>query len=257
MEWKDTIFAVVAAIAPVGISELVQHFFGKESNLSQTIITSIVAFFLLLLIQVILNAHNRLNKYCGQWVEEMTQYEGDDEKERFIGIGLIRHDHMTGEHIFTGKTYSLDGQEKYAWSINYLRADRDDSMQYVCSVQIPSERSIGQITFYNKDECEGVIWCMNGVWYKYNAYRITKKTFSAIDFMAPAEELPRHLCYHGIMLGQNHSPEFVRRYSQKFFPPLLPCQPELISSECARLQGCSSGVLKIFRIFCNRTKGRI
>lgn len=220
MKWKDMIFAAVAVIVPVGTSELVEYFLRDESSLSQTMITSIVAFILLLLIQVILNAHNRLNKYCGQWVEEMTQCEGDDEKERFIGIGLIRHDSMTGEHVFTGKTYSLDGQEKYAWAINYLRADRDDSMQYVCSVQIPSERSIGQITFYNKNECEGVIWCMNGVWYKYNAYRITRSTFSAIDFMAPAEVLPKRPRYRGIMVGQKHSPEFVRRYSQKFFSPL-------------------------------------
>ena len=225
MKWKDMIFAAVAVIVPVGTSELVQLFLGKESNLSQTLISSIAAFILLLLIQIALNAHNRLNKYCGQWVENMTQYEGDQEKERLIGIGLIRHDRMTGEHVFTGKTYSLDGEEKYAWSINYLRADRDDSMQYVCSVQIPSERSIGQITFYNKNECEGVIWCMNGVWYKYSAYRITRKTFSEIDFMAPLEELPKRFRYRGIMVGQKHAPEFVRRYSQKFFPAKPSVQP--------------------------------
>ena len=105
MKWKDMIFAAVAVIVPVGTSELVQLFLGKESNLSQTLISSIAAFILLLLIQIALNAHNRLNKYCGQWVENMTQYEGDQEKERLIGIGLIRHDRMTGEHVFTGKTY--------------------------------------------------------------------------------------------------------------------------------------------------------
>lgn len=234
MKWKDMIFATFAVLVPVATGEFVKILLDKESNLSQTVISAIIAFVLLLIIQIILNAYNRLNKYCGQWVELMTQYKKNDngeeeEQGRFIGIGIIRHDHMTGEHVFTGKTYSLDGEEKYAWSINYLRTDRDDSMQYVCSVQIPSERSIGQITFYNKNECEGVIWCMDGVWYKYSAHRIIRNTFSDIDFMAPVKELPilfQHFFqYRGIMIGQKHSPEFVRRYSQKFFPEKSPEKP--------------------------------
>ena len=230
MKWKDTIFAVVAAIVPVGIGELVQHFMGTESNLSRIVVSSAGALILLLLIQVILNAFNRLNKYCGQWVEEMTMYEekkdedGDGESaketDRYIGIGLIRYDRMTKEHVFTGKTYTLEGKEKYAWSINYLRADRDDSMQYVCSVQIPTERSIGQITFYNKNECEGTIWCMNGVWYKYNAYRIKPRLFCELGLSALWEKAPRRPRYRGIMVSQKDCPEFVQKYSQQFFPPL-------------------------------------
>ena len=72
-------------------------------------------------------------------------------------------------------------------------------MQYVCSVQIPGERSIGQITFYSKNECNGTIWVMNGEWYKFNGHRIKVKEV----YQAGIEPILRarlKLFYRGIMM---------------------------------------------------------
>lgn len=58
----------------------------------------------------------------------MTQYNDKNEpQDKFIEIGIIRHD-RTDEHTFIGKTYTLSGDEKFSWSINYLRADQDSSI---------------------------------------------------------------------------------------------------------------------------------
>lgn len=219
MKWKDTIFAAVAAIIPTIVSNLVKNYFSKETELARTLVSGIIIFSLLLIVQLLLNAYKRLNKFCGQWVEEMIEYDMQNvQKSKYIGIGIIRYDRSTGEHTFAGKTYSLSGTETYTWAINYLREEKDDSMQYVCSVQIPSERSIGQITFYSKDECEGTIWCMDGKWYKYNAYRITPKMVIDLGLRQSVEKRAVFPWYKGMVISQKNCPEFINKYSAKNFP---------------------------------------
>lgn len=218
MKTKNTIFAIVSAILPVAVSELVSKILPNISLVIRTAITFAISFLALWTMQWVLNKYNRLNKYCGQWVEEMVQYKGENETgDKFIGIGTIRHDHTTDEHTFIGRTYTLSGDEVYSWAIDYLRADRDDSMQYVCLVQNPLERSIGQITFHSKDECEGLIWCMNGIWYKYKAYRITKKTLDDLGLRKCLERFTWRPFYKGIVIGQKNCPEFVQKYSNNYF----------------------------------------
>lgn len=218
MKRKSTIFAIVSAVVPVAVSELVQKIPAEMPSWLKVIISLVVSFFILWIIQFFLNRHSRLNKYCGQWVEEMTQYNDKDEPgEKFIGIGTIRHDHTTDEHTFIGKTYTLSGNELFSWSIDYLRADRDSSMQYVCLVQNPLERSIGQITFHSKNECEGLIWCMNGISYKYNAYRITSRMVINLELSKLLEKFAKNPLHKGMVISQRNCPEFVRRYSERNF----------------------------------------
>lgn len=218
MKTKNTIFAIVSAILPVAISELVPKISSGISPVIKAVISFVISFLALWTIQWVLNKYNRLNKYCGQWVEEMIQYKGEDETgDKFIGIGTIRHDHTTDEHTFIGKTYTLSGDEVYSWAIDYLRADKDASMQYVCLVQNPLERSIGQITFHSRNECEGLIWCMNGISYQYKAYRITKKTLVDLELIKYLEGFTWWPFYKGIVIGQKNCPEFVQRYSKRSF----------------------------------------
>lgn len=218
MKLKETIFAVIAAIIPVVTTEVVRLNLKNESNLLTALLSAIIAFVLLFVMQFFMNAYNRLNKYCGQWIEEMTQHDSNNVVSgRFIGIGIIRYDRTTREHVFYGKTYTLKGEETYAWAINYLRAERDDSMQYVCSVQLPNERSIGQITFSSKNECEGTIWCMNGMWYKYSAYRINKRMLMDLDLYMLIPKYTRYFLNRSIVISQRYCPELVKKYSQTFF----------------------------------------
>ena len=218
MKRRSTIFAIVSAIVPVAVSELVQKVPAEIPSWLKVITSLVISFLILWIIQFFLNRHNRLNRYCGQWIEEMVQYNDKNEPQaRFIGIGIIRHDHTTDEHTFIGKTYTLSGDEMFSWSIDYLRADQDSSMQYVCLVQNPLERSIGQITFHSKKECEGLIWCMNGVSYKYNAYRITRKMVMNLEVSKLLEKFTWNPFYKGMIVGQRNCPEFVKRYSEKTF----------------------------------------
>lgn len=218
MKRNGTIFAIFSAILPVAVSELLQKVQTGMPHFAKVIISLIISFLILWIIQFILNMSSQLNKYCGQWVEEMTQYdENDVAKDKFIGIGIIRHDRTTDEHTFIGKTYTLSGIEKFSWSIDYLRAEKDSTMQYVCLVQNPVERSIGQIEFHSKNECGGLIWCMNGVSYRYNAYRITKKMVIDLELSKILEKGSWNPFFKGMMVGQRNCSEFVQRYSEKNF----------------------------------------
>lgn len=218
MKRKNTIFAIVSAILPVAVSELVQKISAEISPFTRIAISFVISFLALWTIQWILNKYNRLNKYCGQWVEEMVQYnEKDEPVDKFIGIGIIRYDQTTDEHTFIGRTYTLSGNEVYSWAIDYLRADKDASMQYVCLVQNPLERSIGQITFHSKNECEGLIWCMNGISYKYKAYRVTRKLLMDLELSKYLEKFTWCPFYKGMVIGQKNCPEFVQRYSNNYF----------------------------------------
>lgn len=218
MKKKSAVFAIISAILPVAVNELVQKVPFEIPSLVQIGVSFAISFLILWAIQLILNKYNRLNKYCGQWVEEMTQYDEHGKAQgKFIGIGIIRHDLTTDEHTFIGRTYTLAGVEIYSWSIDYLRADKDTSMQYVCLVQNPLERSIGQITFHSKNECEGLIWCMNGISYKYNAYRITKKMIVGLELSKYLEKGSGNPFFKGMVIGQKNCPEFVQRYSNNYF----------------------------------------
>lgn len=218
MKRKNTIFAIISAILPVAVSEIVQKAQIEIPNFVKAIISFCISFLILWIAQSILNKYNRLNIYCSQWVEEMTQYnEQGESTEKFIGIGIIHHDLTTDEHTFIGKTYTLSGNEKFSWSIDYLRADKDSSMQYVCLVQNPLERSIGQITFHSRNECEGLIWCMNSVSYKYNAYRITKKMLIDLELSKLLEKRFYTPFFKGMIVSQRNCPEFVQRYSADKF----------------------------------------
>lgn len=225
------IFSIIAALLPVIVSNGMTILLERgESDVLTIALSGIVSLVFLVIIQLLLDRLDRkfdqLNKYCGHWVEEMTYYHGNEPTARMIGIGLIRYDKVTNEYVFDGKTYSLDGEEKYIWTIGYLHPERDGSMQYVCSVQIPGERSIGQITFYNEDESDGHIWIMNGDWYKLNAYRIKPDDICklGIEPIAKATKwswlYKRWLSYKGMVISQRDCPEFVRSYSEKKFPPL-------------------------------------
>lgn len=215
MKRKGTFFAICSAIIPVTIGEVIQKNI-QLPDFAKLIISIIISFLILWIIQFFLNMSNRLNKYCGQWVEEMIR---NDEKcatqDKFIGVGVIRHDLTTDEHTFIGKTYTLAGSEIFSWSIDYLRATKDSAMQYVCLVQNPVERSIGQITFHNKNECEGNIWCMNGISYKYNAYRITKKMVSDLGLSSKLVRKSWNPFFKGMIIGQRNCPEFVQEYNKR------------------------------------------
>lgn len=216
MKLKDIIFPIIAAILPVGVYELVSNKLGITGfSFTVILLAGVASFILLVAISAFLVfALNELNKYRGQWVEEMT-LEKDGSK--FIAIGIIRYDRKTNEHIFVGKTYTLAGEEKYSWSIDYLRPDKDISMQYICGVKNPNEISIGQITFANRNECAGNIWIMNGNTYSYNAYRITKELMGKIDFNKPTGYIFKWPFAKSVMIRQKDCPEFVRLYSDRFF----------------------------------------
>ena len=224
------IFPIVASLLPVMVNNfLTETFEGLEEKSSTILVLSgFVSFVLLVIVQLVMeNLERRFDsksKYCGHWVEEMTLYQKDDDgvdnpTERMIGIGIIRFDCKTGEYVFDGNTFDLDGIEHYAWTIDYLYSIRNDSMQYVCSVQIPGERSIGQITFYSKNECDGTIWVMNGDWYKFHGHRIKVKELYQAD-IEPRFWAKLKFFYRGIVMEQQDLPKFVRNYSKKNFPPL-------------------------------------
>lgn len=216
MKLKDIVFSIISAILPVGVYELVTNELGITSlSFTLILLSGVVSFILLVVISAFLDfTLNELNKYRGQWVEEMTLVK---DRSKFIAIGIIRYDRKTNEHIFVGKTYTLTGEEKYSWSIDYLRPDKDISMQYICGVKNPNEISIGQITFANRSECAGDIWIMNGTTYSYNAYRITKELLSKMDFNKPTGRFFKWPFTKSVMISQKDCPEFVRQYSERFF----------------------------------------
>lgn len=218
MKRKNTIFTIIAAILPVAVNELVQKILSNLPFLAKVAISFCASFIALWICQWFLHKRDHLNKYRGQWVEEMVQYnETSQPQKKFIGIGSIQYDHTTNEHTFVGKTYEVTGEEVYSWSIDYLRADKDTSMQYVCLVQDPLERSIGKITFHSSNECEGLIWCMNGISYKYNAYRITKDMLIELELSKYLEKHARCPHYKGMVISQKNCPEFVKKYCQARF----------------------------------------
>ncbi len=226
---RKIIFSIIASLLPVVISDLLETSLGEKSA-TIFLLSGFVSLVLLVIVQLLLeNVGRRFdgkNKYCGHWVEEMTLYQKNaagvnEPKQRMIGIGIIRYDRKTGEYVFDGNTYDLDGNECYAWTIDYLHSARDESMQYVCSVQIPGERSIGQLTFYSKKECDGTIWVMNGDWYKFNGHRIEVKELYRAD-VEPRFWAKLKLFYRGMVMNQQDIPKFVRNYSEKNFPPLDP-----------------------------------
>lgn len=218
------IFPIIAALLPVIVSDGLNSMLDNTSGTLNLVLSGFISLVFLVLIQMVLEKIdkklNPINKYCGHWVEEMTLYHNNEPIERMIGLGIIRYDQATDEYVFIGKTYSLDGVEKYAWSIDYLHSDRDDSMQYVCSVQIPGERSIGQITFYSNNECDGNIWIMDGSWYKFNAYRITTKDLLRLDIESTSPKSWKKHFYCGMMISQKDCPKFICEYSKQKFPPL-------------------------------------
>jgi len=208
---KDVIFPVLAAVIPVWIYELVKSKLDvKDFNLTVMILACVTSFVALVVLFALLDGVlNRLKLYCGQWVEELTNL--DDADDRLIGIGIIRHDRKTNEYIFTGASYTTEGVEKYLWTIDYLRQDKDNSMQYLCGVQIPNEISIGKLTFDNRNEFEGNIWIVNGVNYKINAYRITQSLANDLGIHIPS--------FKRVKISKRDCPSFVCKYVNKYLSP--------------------------------------
>lgn len=222
------IFSIIASLLPVMINDSLNDLIKAESQITIFLLSGFISIVLLVIVQFLIENLSRRfdgkSKYCGHWVEEMTLYQKNDKGadspiKRMIGIGIIRYDQKTNEYIFVGNTYDLDGKEHYAWNIDYLHSIRNDSMQYVCSVQIPGERSIGQITFYSKNECEGTIWVMNGNWYKFHGHRIKIEEVYKTG-VHPRFWAKLRLFYRGMMMDQCDLSKFAHNYSRNFFPPL-------------------------------------
>lgn len=209
MSLKSILVSVAAAIIPVWIYEEI----GKEINgTAQTwikfTISGVLSFVVLFVVSWVLeNVMNSLNKYQGQWVEELT-YQEEQETKKCLAIGIIRYDKKTKEHVFNGSTFSLGGEELYTWGIDYLRPNKDNAMEYVCCVENPNEKSMGKITFLSRNECYGDIWVMNGLQYKFNAYRITKELVKKICF----EQKTKNSFPRGRRVYQNDYPEFIDSY---------------------------------------------
>lgn len=217
--FKDVVFSVLAAIIPLLVQEYIERILNSDSSKPIMILTFAMTIVLFIVLQYILIFIQRFlrkeNKYCGQWVEVMEHYVYNESnvKNIFIGIGQIKYDQKTKEYVFTGKTFSLNGEEKYAWSIDYLHAQRDDIMQYVCSVQIPGERSIGQLTFFDKDGCEGTIWVMDGSYYKFNGRRIRYGDMKQMG-ISTWDKIGRKIFGKPLLSTRDYS-EFVREYANK------------------------------------------
>lgn len=209
MSLKSILVSVLAAFIPVWIYEVVCRVIEETTKMwIKTIISGLLSFIVLFVVTWILEiVLNGLNKYHGQWVEELT-CQDNQEIKKCLAIGIIRYDKKTKEHIFYGSTFSLEGEELYTWSIDYLRPDKDNAMEYVCCVENPDERSMGKITFLNRNECRGDIWVMNGVQYKFNAYRITKELLKSIGF----GQKTKCLFLRGKRICQKNYPEFIINY---------------------------------------------
>ena len=225
------IFSVIAALVPMFVNERIKILFGEKADLIILVLSGFISFVVLFVAQLFLDKlgrrFNQMNKYRGQWIEEMTCYHNNEPVERFIGIGVIRYDRKIDEYIFVGKTYALNGMEKYSWSIDYFHPNRDDSMEYVCSVDIPGERSIGQITFYNANECTGNIWVMNGDWYRFDAHRMKREELYKFQVSPTTKPRWRKNSDYGVVASYQDCPEFVRNYSQEKFSPIFPDSVEL------------------------------
>ena len=116
MKLKDIISPIIAAILPVGVYELVTNKLGITGfSFTVILLAGVASFILLIAISAFWNllSMNRINT-----------------------------------EDFVGKTYTLTGEEKYSWSIDYLRPDKDIS-------------------------------------FNYNAYRTTKELMGKIDFNKP------------------------------------------------------------------------
>ena len=217
MKVKDIVFPVIATMLPVGIYELTKYLLTVSFNITVMVLSGFASFIALVIISLVLDALlNKLNRYRGQWIEELEK-ETETGTEKFIGIGIIRYDYKTNEHVFTGKTYTVEGKALFTWNIDYLRPDKDNSMQYICGVQQPNEMSIGHITFVSKDECEGQIWIMNSDTYKFNAYRITRSLANKLDYESKAKPFFKRPFCKSVVIKQKYCPGFAHKYAEKFF----------------------------------------
>ena len=65
---------------------------------------------MLLLLGFVVNIISRYNRgvgrYCDQWIEALKPSDGG---ELLIGIGEIKYDNKTNEHVFVGKTFDKNG----------------------------------------------------------------------------------------------------------------------------------------------------
>lgn len=184
------------------------------------ILSTVLSFVILMIAASFLEQHFlSLNKYCGQWVEEMVSMDNTGKAgDKYIGIGIIRYDRKTKEHTFIGKTYTFEGKEIYSWDIDYLRPDKDNSMQYICGVHNQQEMSIGRLTFSSKNDCVGNIWVMNGISYTFNAYRITDNDADHFDIQKEKTSLFKPWLRKGIIVGQKDCPKFVKEYVKRVWP---------------------------------------
>lgn len=173
MKLKSVIFNVLAAFIPVIVFNLIQ-LKVQGDNLVILVISSLVAFVVLLLLTVAIEAiSNCLDRttYSGQWVLEFTRM--GTSQLAYLGIGKIQNDKKTDECIFWGKLFDLNAIELLPWNVNALRLNRDNSTERVCVTQSDSMPiAIAQLTFTNKDECDGTIWTLTDLQYKINGYRI-------------------------------------------------------------------------------------
>lgn len=213
---KGVVFSVLAALIPVWVYEGVQTALENQgSRWIVMLLAGVVSFLVMAVATMLLDALvSDLNKYCGQWVEELVRID-KGKREWYIGIGIIRYDHKSGEHTFIGKTYTLQGEERYVWNIDYLQPDTDNSMQYICGVRNPNEMSIGRLTFANRNEFEGNIWVMDGAQYKLHAYRITGRLLKSMEFTGRAGNFARRPGGLRQKVRQIDCPDFAVQYKEK------------------------------------------
>lgn len=225
MNRRDAIFPCISAIIPLLVNELINNMLdisnpAKYQKIMILILSTVLSFVILMIAASFLEQHFlTLNKYCGQWIEEMTCIDNTGKAiTQYIGIGIIRYDRKTKEHTFIGKTYDLSGTEKYSWTIDYLRSDKDNSMQYICGVHNPNEMSIGRLTFSSKNECRGNIWVMNGISYTFNSYRITNSLAKNNKIPVVKPTLFNFLSNKRVIIGQQNCPAFVQEYVKSVWP---------------------------------------
>lgn len=210
MKWKDIIFSVFAAVIPVAIYDLIKELAQPNAKkLLVAIIACVCSFVALMLLYVIFYyLINRQRLYCGQWVETLTDVQSPGNK--LVALGIIRHDSKTNEYVFTGSSYTTDGDEECRWEINCLSQQKDNSMQYLCKVIIDNDTSVGELSFSNKNEFKGTIWIIRGTTYKIDAYRITYSLMTELDFHVPLYKRCR------VRVSQRDYPDFARKYAARY-----------------------------------------
>lgn len=191
---KEACMAVCGAIIPELLVIIFKNLFPSDMAWAEPVALIFAIIVSIPLLYYVLEAidylMSDLKDYRGQWVELLTSTQTENFGEQSVGIGIIRYDRKTKEHTFTGKTYSKSGDEIFSWGIQYLRPENDSTVQYVCEVDNPNQRSLGRITFINPNECAGSIWVMTGRSYVFNASRVTKELLEELgiaDKVSPAE----------------------------------------------------------------------